>query len=177
MTLIEGHAPIYQSDTEKRIGRMNRLIDQRLRERIESRGDSFFKKAEVVSEVVQQFGDLPPKKSLDLNSVFKAYVNARLGSILQSTKDAAGLRVYENYADGSGERRWQRLRLMSAGQLRICIFSRERHIAAEEAVLEVYKQALQALEEAEQHGQGLRVGDVIDYVVEEQPLPPEEDAA
>lgn len=167
MTIVEGHAPIHASDRERRIGRMNHLIDQRIREALDAHGDRFFKKPEIVGAVVHAFGDLPERRNLDLRTVLHAYVTDRLTRKFLHQKDEHGLRVYENYADGTGDRRWQKLRMLSAGQLRVIVFDREVQIARHEAVLKVYRETLEALEDAEKHGDHLRVGDVIEYVAEE----------
>lgn len=173
MALMDGTAEIAPSDRERRVGRMHQIIDQRIREALGDAGDGFFKKNEVVASVVNSFGELPERRNLDMRTVLKSYVDGRLTKVFLHAKDEHGLRIYENYADGSGERRWQRLRLLSASQLRVVVFDREVQIARHEAVLKVYRETLAALEEAEEHGASLRVGDVIDYVTEENELPEE----
>lgn len=170
MAIIDGVAEIAPSDRERRIERMHRIIDQRIREALDDAGDGFFKKAEVVSQVVNGFGELPERKNLDMRVVMKAYVDGRLTGKFLHSKDEHGLRIYENYADGTGERRWQKLRLLTASQLRVIVFDREIQVARHEAVLKVYRETLAALEDMEKHGESLHVGDVIDYVAEEHDL-------
>lgn len=140
---------------------MNQRLDSMIREIIKNQ-PSYFKKSGIVSEVVSQFEPLPRKNGIDVWEVFAHYVRARLERILGET-DNNGLRKYECYADGTGERRWQPFRALDLAALRVCMAAREVQISGHERVLRLYQSFERELEAA---GAGATVEQVYDAAVE-----------
>ena len=84
----------------------------------------YFLKSEVVNEIRGQRGlgsalaKLKATYSVwKFDQVIVRYIDRRVGEVL-AMKDFNGIRVYECYSTGNRERRWLRLRAMTADMLR-----------------------------------------------------------
>ena len=114
---------------------IDKLIDPAIKK--VARGTSYFRKSAVKNEVLATSSLKTALRSLDNNhpewqfgEVIHRYVEAAVGHALQQ-KDANGIRVYECYAAHESERRWMKLRSMTAAQLRLVIaetHTRERQM-------------------------------------------------
>ena len=80
-----------------------------------ARSTPYFKRTEIEREVRRQKGamKIPPTLQQYIN---EHYFLSRISHILQ-VRDRYGIRLYENYADGSGERRWMPVRAMTLKQI------------------------------------------------------------
>lgn len=92
--------------------------------KVVKRTTNYFHKNAVVNEVMNNkhlakvLTDLHTRYGAwRLDQLIKRYVDHRVGQVL-GQRDVNGLRVYECYAVGQPERRWQPLRAMTADTLR-----------------------------------------------------------
>ena len=145
-----------------------RKVDPVIRSVLDGYG-SYFTKPEVVRDVLSaapNLGNVISNANVHapgwgLDEVLKDAVNGRVTQQLQKTvpskKYGIRLRQYENYAVGHGPRRWQRFDVMSLSELQTCYNWRRAHVAAEQAVNEVYGQII---DEMKKHGH-TAVGSVL----------------
>jgi hypothetical protein len=144
---------------------IDRLIDPAIKKVSKS---SYFRKSEVVNQVLSHGELAKALRSVDkshagwnLSEIVHRYVYASVGHALQQ-KDSNGIRVYECYAAGESERRWMRLRAMTARELRLVIQetrTRERQMVVKRKAYEVFLDELEKLEA------GTKIGAVYDDVV------------
>ena len=92
-------------------------FDKQIQTAIEmmARDGPYFAKSEVLKAVRRQktVMKIPPLVQEQINL---RYIDSRIGSLLQA-RDHYGVRIYENYTTGTGERRWMKLRAMTLAQL------------------------------------------------------------
>ena len=86
---------------------------------------SYFRKTEVVAEVIRHKELGGVLKALrdgwsgwGIDEVVRRYIDGKVGSVLQQ-RDSFGIRVYECFAAGEPERRWQPFKAMTANSLRL----------------------------------------------------------
>ena len=138
-----------------------RHIQQVVSAAIEAHGGTWFHKREIVNEVSQdlQIASVLTrlnrmKPSWQLDEIFRKEIEGYITDYLQQTQTiaqtAAGpltWRVYECYAAGERQRRWQRLDGMTADDLRVCIAARRTQVAGHQRVIRVYEALLAILEQ------------------------------
>lgn len=92
-------------------------FDKQIQTAIEkiARDSPYFAKSGIVKHVrsMRSLGKISPAEQ---DQIILRYLESRIGAQLQA-RDQYGIRIYENYPTGTGERRWMRLRAMTLAQL------------------------------------------------------------
>lgn len=104
--------------------KIDKLIEPAIQKVAKRTADTYFWKSSVVNEVLKNrqlagiVTDLRTRYGAwKLDQLMMRYIDSHVGHVLQQ-RDANGIRVYECYAVGKPERRWQPLRAMTANGLR-----------------------------------------------------------
>lgn len=121
--------------------------------------EPYFKRPEVEKIVRGQRKStkIPPHIQEQIND---RYFLSRISELLR-VRDSFGIRVYENYADGSGERRWMLVRAMGLKHLRSVV----QETRVQERDLHIKGEGYEFfVRELEKLGPKARVDDVYDAV-------------
>ena len=138
---------------------IDKRIDSAVKEIVEGYGSSkYFTKDKVVGEICARklfsrpLGQLAKQfPGTGFDEIVVEYIEKRLSSFLQqnltyqSARGPIKVRVYENYAAGTGPRRWRPLQSMSATELRTCLAARTQKRASDDRVIRVYQRLLNLL--------------------------------
>jgi hypothetical protein len=142
---------------------------QRAVKRVARRNDSYFTVNEIVTETVKQrriseaiVGLRHQYRGLGLDEAVMRYIEGRVARELRD-KDAHGIRRYECYATGNGERRWRRFSAMNAADVSQVLRDLRALDAELRRKIALYEQILAAME---RQGPNARVVDVYDEVVD-----------
>ena len=143
-------------------------IEPAIEKIVKESGASYFTKKDVVDQikkvrkVASLLNDLQKRHSgVGADEIVVRYIETAVGQALQK-KDANGLRVYECYSAGERQRRWMRLRAMTADQLRVAMQAANRGARELQVKAEGYQLILDELEKGPP---GATVDDVYDEVV------------
>lgn len=143
-------------------------IEPAIEKVVRKSGASYFTKKDVVDQIKKVrrvsslLDDLQRRHAgVGADEIVLRYIETAVGQALQK-KDANGLRVYECYSAGERQRRWMRLRAMTAEQLRVAMQAADRGARELQLKAEGYQLILNELEKGPP---GATVDDVYDEVV------------
>ena len=143
-------------------------IEPAIEKVVRKSGASYFTKKDVVDQIKKVrkvsslLDDLQRRHAgVGADEIVLRYIETAVGQALQK-KDANGLRVYECYSAGERQRRWMRLRAMTAEQLRVAMQAADRGAREFQLKAEGYQLILNELEKGPP---GATVDDVYDEVV------------
>ena len=143
-------------------------IEPAIEKVVRKSGASYFTKKDVVDQIKKVrkvsslLDDLQRRHAgVGADEIVLRYIETAVGQALQK-KDANGLRVYECYSAGERQRRWMRLRAMTADQLRVAMQAADRGARELQLKAEGYQLILNELEKGPP---GATVDDVYDEVV------------
>lgn len=143
-------------------------IEPALEKVVKKSGASYFTKKDVVDQIKKVrkvsslLDDLQRRHAgVGADEIVLRYIDTAVGQALQK-KDPNGLRVYECYSAGERQRRWMRLRAMTAEQLRVAMQAADRGARELQVKAEGYQLILAELEKGPP---GVTVDDVYDEVI------------